>query len=269
MLNSNYMKKMHIGILSLVILCACHPNQKGLKPKELDLTFTNIDSLSSLSRLFENSMVKGNQILWPMAYQDFDDFNNEVSEDGYCHTLIDTTIQVGKHYYVIFRTDLYLNNKMADCHICCPDIGIAKFEKADNQFKLVCFKKHVFQLGGFGEYGSLSLDTLIIPCLKVNSGWVGTGAILEYDYYFDLTDFSAIFTLQTFSSNGGYFEENEANYEEVSREIVDRGETSFRVVSRILKIDSLQDSHIERFTEEINMNDDFGTRTFASTRLKK
>jgi hypothetical protein len=258
-----------IIIITFGLFCSCSSKPSDNKSNNLELRFKNIDSLTSLSILFDNSTIKDNQILWPLGYQDIYEFTNELSSDSLCHTRVDTIITLDNKYFVIFRTDQYEENIKADCHVCCPDIGIATFEKNQNEFTLLNFKKHVFQLGGFGEYGTIVLDTLSTPVIKVSSGWTGTGAEISYDNYYDINDFSFIYGLTTFSSNGGFYSENEANYEETRKKILNKNDSSFVLETVISKNDSLNKKHIDRYFERIRLFNDNGALDIKTSRLDK
>ena len=256
-----------IIILTFGILCSCHSEQLNDKANSLTLDFKNIENLNSLSILFDNSTIKENQILWPTGYQDIYEFSNELSSDSLCHTTVDTILKLDNKYFVILRTDRYENGLKADCHVCCPDIGIAEFEKNQDGFRLINFKKHVFQLGGFGEYGTIQIDTLCTPIIKVSSGWTGTGAEISYDNYYDINNFSFIYGLTTFSSNGGNFDENEANYEENKKTIIDKNDSSFVVETITIKNDSLNKSSVVKYFERITLYNDNGALDIKTKRL--
>ena len=258
-----------IVIITLGLFCSCNSKHLDNNSSDLKLNFKNIDSLSSLSILFDNSTVKDNHILWPIGYEDIYEFSNELSSDSLCHTTVDTILKLDNKYFVILRTDQYEKGLKADCHVCCPDIGIAEFEKNQDGFKLINFKKHVFQLGGFGEFGTILIDTLCTPIIKVSSGWTGTGAIISYDNYYDINDFSFIYGLTTFSSNGGNYNENEANYEENRKTIIDKNDSSFVVETTAIKNDSLNKSHVDKYFERITLYNDNGSLDIKTKRLEK
>lgn len=260
--------KIIIVIISFGLFFSCNSKNPEIKSNDHELNFLNIENINSISILFDNSIVKDNQIIWPLGYQDIYEFTNELSIDGFCHTTVDTIIKLDNKYFVILRTDLYEKNVKADCHICCPDIGIASFEKNQNGFKLINFKKHVFQVGGFGEYGTIAIDTLCNPVIKVSSGWTGTGAMIGYDNYYDINDFSFIYSLQSFSSNGGIYDENEANYEEIRKTIINKSESSFIVETIIVNNGSLNKRHIEKYAERVSLYDNNGSVNLETERLK-
>ena len=258
-----------IIIITFGLFCSCISKHHDNKSNDLNLDFKNIDSLNSLSILFDNSTVKGNQILWPMGYQDIYDFTNDLSNDSLCHTKVDTIIKLDNKYFVIFRTDQYEKDIKADCHVCCPDIGIATFEKNQTGFRLLNFKKHVFQIGGFGEYGTIYIDTLCSQVLKVSSGWTGTGAIINYDNYYDINDYSFIYGLTTFNSNGGDYNNNEANYEETRKNIFNKTDSSFTIETIIIKNDSLNKKRIDKYFEIVTLYNDNGAIDIKTKRLDK
>lgn len=256
-------------IITLKLFCSCDSNHPDDKSKSLNLEFENIDSLNSLSILFENAIIRGNHILWPIGYQDVYKFTNTLSSDNLSHTSIDTVLTLDNTYFVILRTDQYEKNKKADCHVCCPIISIANFEKNQTGYKLLNFKKFVFQLGGFGEYGTIEIDTLCVPVIKISSGWTGTGTEVSYDNYYGINDFSFIYGLTTMSSNGGYYNENEANYEEIKRTIINKNDSSFIVETIIIKNDSLNKKYTDKYFEEIKMFNDDGDLEIKARKLVK
>jgi hypothetical protein len=176
--------------------------------------------------------------VWPYDYEDYKDFQYIVSNDSLCHTTIDTILVKDTTYYVLFRTDYYEGNERASCHMCTPITGIASFYKTKNGYVLKHFKKRVFQLGGFGGYGSIRIDSLCKPVLHVSSGYAGSGYVMNYEYYYDLDDFSYLYNFTSYSSNPGIFAEDEPGFKSTKKEIIDRTDKSFVILTTNIEVDS-------------------------------
>lgn len=256
-----------ILVFTITVFCSCHSKQNKKIPIILKTEFEKIDDVKSISLLFEGSRTEGNHIVWPVEYQDLYYFKDLVSSDSLLHTSIDTILITGKLYFVILRTDKFEKDMKMDCHICTPVISIAGFERYGNTFKLLNFKKFVFQHGSFGEYGSISIDTLCQPVIRLQSGWTGTGAEMEFDKYFDIKDYSPIFTLTTFKSNQGFYDTNEAGYMETKNSIISRNDTSFIVETIVIQNNQLNNFSKEEYLERFWMPEK-GVMEFKSERLK-
>ncbi len=174
-----------------------------------------------------------------MDYDDYKDFQYIVSNDSLCHTTIDTILVKDTTYYVLFRTDYYEGNERAGCHRCTPITGIASFYKTKDMYVLKHFSKRVFQLGGFGGTGSIKLDTLCSPVIHVSSGWAGSGYVMGYEHYYDLDNFSYLFNFTSYSSNKGIFSDDEPGYKSTKKEIIDRTDKSFVILTTIIEVDSV------------------------------
>ena len=244
---------MRLLISTLIIINFFSCKHTVGKKDNLSADFKTIDSLSAISRLFDNAVIKNNQILWVPGYQDLGIFSDLISRDSLCHTTIDTTIIEGNCYYVFFRTDQYEKNIKADCHVCSPIMGIASFDKNGDHFTLRNFQKNVFRTGGFGEYGQVEIDNLCQSAFKVTSGWTGTGSEIDYEIYYNINDFSKLFYLTTFSSNGGMFEKGQPNYHETVKSITNKTDTSFVIETTKLSFDSLGKKTEVKYKDQVKM----------------
>jgi hypothetical protein len=87
--------KRSIFLISIIFILACSKEKKESVDKyssRLSTIFHNIDDPEVLSVLFPNAIVKDNQILWSLDYNDIDYFKELVSYDSLCHTTIDTIL---------------------------------------------------------------------------------------------------------------------------------------------------------------------------------
>src|ERR1700733_1998078 len=96
-----------------------------------------------LRTLFDAKAVNGDtEALWKPNFSEIGEF--AVSKDGFCHTRLDTIITYGDQALLVFTT-----SDGSDCHVCAPDISIAKFYKD---------RYGIWNYGGmrknFGKYGS-------------------------------------------------------------------------------------------------------------------
>lgn len=243
--------RIFISTIIFFFLYSCQQTTKT--NSSLSTTFKSIDNLSALAKLFDNSVIKNNQILWTPGYEDMAAFSNIISNDSLCHTIIDTTLIFDNVHFVIFRTDQYEENIKADCHVCAPIVGIASFEKIGDEFRIKHFKKNVFTTGSFGEYGQLEINSLCVPVFKVKSGWTGTGAEIEHEIYFDLGDFSKLFHITTFSSNGGIYEKSQPNYYETVKKIINKSDSSFVIETTELSYDSIGNKSEIRYKDQVKI----------------
>jgi len=157
--------------------------------------------------------------LWKPTLDDF--FNMPISDDGFCHTIIDTIIKLNnKSYIILMRTDAYnKSEKIIDAHVSSPTYSIATVNARDKQFYVDNFKKDLISVGSFGNgYDTLSIEKFgkDYPLLKFSSGYTGTGTVTNTNTYFELDNFKQVFEYDSYRS-GGDSTEIDPNYSETKR----------------------------------------------------
>ena len=153
-------------------------------------TFSTFDKINILKRLFDSQYINDkNEVLWKPNY--YERMNFIISDDGYCHTTIDTLIS----YNSIYKLIVFSTTKDGfDCHACSPLISIATIFKDDKGvWTIDLFEKNFSEFGSSGNTGSYGVERLgdNLYCLKLHhnidgnqgefEGWEEFYAI---DYYF-------------------------------------------------------------------------------------
>lgn len=213
--------------------------------KSIDIEFTSLDRNLLLTKLFPEGVINDTDIVWFPSYDDFETFDEQISDDSLCHTKLDTILEIGNSFFVFFLTDRYYNGEIESCHPCAPIVGIAEFKKSEKGYTFVKFKRNVFQHGTNGYGSDFEIETLNknLRLLKVSSGWVGGGGIYEYIDYYSLTSFKEVFSYTKFESNGGLYEdETDSNYVETSRQFKVKGQ-NFILISKQKKYDNSIKAH--------------------------
>ena len=182
---------------------------------QTDRSFASLDKESVLKRLFDNAEINSNdEILWTPNYSE--SINNQVSDDNYCHTKMDTIMYYHGNGYdnavVIFTTYKYENGEKQSCHVCTPTIGIATFERSiDTDWELKQFQKSFITTGSFGERDKLFLTRMgkDVYCLTISGGYGNQGYFESYVTYYSLQEndnFNKMFGFQDYISNEGAVE---------------------------------------------------------------
>jgi hypothetical protein len=265
-----------LSTLCIFLLLSCSKSDKktdstseDLHPHNLTFKFTSIDNIQSLVRLFTNGKIKGDQIVWPMDYQDYNFFRYAVSSDSLCHTTIDTILVHDSIHYVFFRTDYYVDNEPSACHMCTPITSIASFYKTKDGYELKYFKKRVYELGGYGYSGSIKIDTLCVPVFHVSSGWLGSGFEIDYEHYFDLNNFSLLFNYTSYHSNEPDFEENAPGYQLTKKEIINTTDSSFVIQTTKIVVDSISGRKQTQHKELVTFYNEYGGIDLNTMKLEK
>jgi hypothetical protein len=147
-----------------------------------------------MSRLFEKAKFDSkNEVVWQPDYEEV--LNMPVSNDGYCHTDLDTTMyfSIGSAQYavLIFATYKYLTEYRVSCHACSPTLGIALFIQEKGQdWRITQFKKNFTESGQWGKReGKMSIVQLgkEINGLNIESAIGGNqGYVSGYSTYYNL-----------------------------------------------------------------------------------
>ncbi|MFZ4799922.1 MAG: hypothetical protein ACOYMA_20700 [Bacteroidia bacterium] len=179
---------------------------------QVNISFSILDKEQVMKRLFDNAEFNFNdEILWRPNYSEA--INNQVSDDNYCHTKMDTIMYYHANDYdnavVIFTTYKYENGEKQSCHVCAPTLGIATFaRRLDTNWELKQFQKSFMVSGSYGARNKLSLtkigkETYSLTC----SGGYGNGGYFESSItYYSLKEFdkfNEIFSFQDYYSNEG------------------------------------------------------------------
>ena len=103
-----------------------------------------------LKCLFDARMIDGTA-LWMPNFSEAQEFN--VSDDGLCHTILDTILVYGNESLLVFTT-----SNGDDCHACAPDISLATFHKeSDKVWHFERMMKHLRKYGSYGKRQSIRL----------------------------------------------------------------------------------------------------------------
>jgi hypothetical protein len=179
---------------------------------QVNLSFNVLDKEHVMKRLFDNAELNSNdEILWRPNYCEA--INNQVSDDNYCHTKMDTIMYYHANDYdnavVIFTTYKYENGEKQSCHVCAPTIGIATFaRRLDTNWELNQFQKSFMISGSYGERNKLFLTKIgnETYCLSCSGGYGNGGEFESYITYYSLREFdkfNEIFSFQYYYSNEG------------------------------------------------------------------
>lgn len=203
-----------------------------------DLTLPALEEEALLRLLFdaeEYSLERGGK--WSPDFEEGLIFN--VSDDGYCHTHLDTAMMVPLYAgeesedlslaVLVFTTYEYHGDDRADCHGCAPDISVALYEEAEDEWSLRAFRKHITQLGSWGVRGDLAVVQIGEGhyALDMSAGFSGQGyttgwsQLISLSTYNDLDELAMIMTYD--SGPAGCEEECDQEwcqfYRNVEREI--------------------------------------------------
>jgi hypothetical protein len=182
------------------------PSDDWMKFKSID------DTLEILNRLFDNCEIKEYDTnlysnvhysaLWkPNMNERLQ--NYPISDDGYCHTFIDTIMfyktvehlrqEVVTEYAVIIFD--HVNIEMQGCHACYPTLGVAHFLKDQNgKWQIYDFQKKFIESGEYGQRGQLSIidfgKNLFCLALKSFGGGQGEfgGSVSYYDLHNEMNE---------------------------------------------------------------------------------
>jgi hypothetical protein len=110
------------------------------------------------------------------------------SDDGLCHTLLDTILMFNKNgvnnAVVVFGTNEYEGGEIVNCHACQPMVSIAIFEKgSDNIWRLGKFIKNFCKDGFYGSMPGIGItkvgDNYFLQVSDENEGmgYSGGGSI--------------------------------------------------------------------------------------------
>jgi|GEM_PF-5610039 len=133
------------------------------------------------------------------------EFNMNISEDGKCHTNIDTIMEIpgskGERYLIVFTTlEVMKDSSLGGCHSCGADYGAAflVYDKPSGVYGIENYTRKFTSAGNFGG----TSDSIALTdfgrdyALLIRSGFTQSGECMETDEFFDARFFDAIFTVQ-------------------------------------------------------------------------
>lgn len=207
---------------------------------QYEKSFATLNNKTVLSRLFDEVTYNSNQeALWKPNYSER--INMPVSDDGFCHTVLDTTLyyttENEEHAVLIFATYEYQNGERTSCHVCSPRISVATFIQEDNKsWSIEQFRKDFVGLGAWGEMlGQLSIEKLgeDFYCLKVQSAIDGNqGYMCSVTSYYSLNNYdylSEVFSFVYYDSNEGAMEDGNGYTEKVKIRTIPSNESYYLI----------------------------------------
>lgn len=225
---------MKIGILVFLICLFLG----FLNPDET--VFQRLDYKTVILRLFDKVTFDSNQeALWMPNYAER--LNMPVSEDGFCHTVLDTTLyytsENEKHALLVFGTYQYQNGVRTSCHVCSPLLSIATFRQENNKsWRIEGFKKDFVGLGAWGKrLAHLEIENLGADfySLKVQSAVYGNqgyerGVISLYSLN-SYDQFNEIFSFVYYDSNEGAIEDGKGYTDKTTMKITPTADGYFGI----------------------------------------
>jgi len=186
----------------------------SIKPTEESITFLkSLNKTDILTKFFSPHKISNDTAIWK---QDLESIHMNISDDDYRHTVIDTIFDLGTSYVILFSTyEILLNETPHVCHPCNVDYSIANVIQSGNHYEIKSFKKHLTNKGSMGQGAYVTLVELKSPnknnltCLKFEDGWIGGGAMMAAEEYFNIDDFSSLIYLETHNSNEGMCDETD------------------------------------------------------------
>lgn len=225
---------MKIGFL-LFLLCL---SLSILKPDEI--IFQKLDYETVISRLFDNATFNSKQeALWKPNFSER--INMPVSEDGFCHTVLDTSLyytsENEKHAMLVFATYKYENGVRTSCHVCSPQLSIATFSQENKKsWRVEEFKKDFIGLGAWGKkQGQLSIEKLGTDfcCLKIKTAIYGNqGYESGITSFYSLNSFdklNEVFSFVYYESNEGALGDGKGLTKETTIKVIPTDDNYFGI----------------------------------------
>jgi hypothetical protein len=169
--------------------------------------FESLDSGVLIKSIFNPKFVtKNGEACW--VPDECEMINYPVSDDGYCHTILDTifyySVKNEKRALVLFTSYEYTDGERSSYRASKPLLSIAQFEKniRKNKWRLENLRKNFIFCGYFGDRSNVSVVKLgrDFYCLKISnySGGAGGGELLVEEFY-SLEQFINEFGKEVFS----------------------------------------------------------------------
>jgi hypothetical protein len=174
------------------------------------LLFNLEDETQLLTVLFDSETINPQgEVLWePPGFSD--KLLVSVSDDGYFHTRLDTILYFStfgiNQAVAVFATYNYQKNEINNCQSCGAQLSFATFDETlAGQWQIERFAKHLTALGSMGDNGEVSLMQFGENqwCLQLGMSWMGQGIYSDHISFWDLDDFTQIFTFTTHEDNSG------------------------------------------------------------------
>jgi hypothetical protein len=225
-----------------------------IEPYRFSDTLINLDAKMLLQNFYRPVRFNGEIALWEPRAEDLVGY--KVSDDSMMHTCLDTIIAVPSKNLLLlalFRTDSYYKGEVQSCHVCAPDLGIATLEKIGGGYKVLNFKRDFTANGSTGERGDINLEKFGEDyfLLKFSSGWVGTGAVLEFASYFDINTYEKKIDFWPYNSNDGMCDSMQLPCDRIEKKLIHKPNgayDNFQIIVRHSYIDNLK--HETKITEE-------------------
>jgi len=240
------MKSLSLSFIVIVFVCACNnqPEKKEVKPivkekkdsskkkhdewdiLEKDKLIASVsDTAALLKKFFTPDTIIAIRAFWKndtnkliriaLWKPDADaKYNMNISQDGFCHTNIDTILKVpltgkwnadagnrAERYVVIFTTLNFADNhEMGGGHFTGANFGAAYIEreKGDTCLHAVGFQRSFVTAGNWG----FPADSIALTdfgkdyALDIQSGFTQSGEYSNVQTYYAIPFFNSIFTLQ-------------------------------------------------------------------------
>ena len=203
-------------------------------------SFVSLNNKTVLSRLFDKVTYNAQQeALWKPNYAER--INMPVSDDGFCHTILDTTIYYKsgntKNAILIFATYEYERGQKVSCHACAPTLSIATFTRDDDDnWQISQFKKDFIRMGAWGrKLGHWGIEKLgedfyglkVQSAIDGNQGYErGITTLYSLNSY---DQFKEIFSFIYYDSNEGAMEEGKGVTEEKIMKVTPASDSYFGI----------------------------------------
>lgn len=172
--------------------------------------FHTLDPLSIMDRLFDQPKYDSlGYALWRPNFNERLQFN--VSEDGLCHTRIDTlmlwkdrdqrqcAVLVFSTEHFGYSTANHDSMEITECHFCGAAIGAALlFQQDDGQWRLYWFEKYFTSIGIWGEYSKDRHYGAWISLRQIGDQWTcfsirdmisfQSGEFWSYEYWYSIEE---------------------------------------------------------------------------------
>ncbi len=208
--------------------------------------FANLDEREVLRRLFDNANLirnSDNMLIaqWKPNFSERMVFPGDLN-DEMCYAEIDTVLKFSRgdaeYALFVFATYETVNNgqdKDGGCHACAPMLSLALFEKDLNSnigWSIINFKKEFGKHGSWGRIGEVRLAQIGKKefALVLDGYYMGHGYTENSSFYYELNDYSEIFSVSTGADNGGAaVEEDEYFSFETKVEILPSNDKYYRI----------------------------------------
>jgi hypothetical protein len=161
------------------------------------------DKAAVLQHFFTRTINSTNEIIWVPEKKS----SLPISDDGYCHTAIDSIIYYGneKRSIILFSTYEMEKGEPINCHACAPTLSIALLTKDKNKWIVDTFLLNFTESGVFGNGPDKNVITIGENNygLQLSLGNMAQGFITTYVMIYDLKHLNMIFDYNIYNSNEG------------------------------------------------------------------